>query len=99
MNRRTHLRRTGILCLHFVRNAAYYRAWNAAPIERRQTGQTGAHCSIATEVVSRDGHVLVHLTEVWERCLTCRQRTRRAGSTVLRRDNLMHTLDRCGTVR
>lgn len=36
MNRRTRLRRTGILCLHFVRNAAYYRAWNAAPVVRRR---------------------------------------------------------------
>jgi len=36
MNRRTRLRRTGILCMHFVRNAAYYRAWNAAPVARRQ---------------------------------------------------------------
>lgn len=35
MNRRKRLRRTGILCMHFVRNAAYYRAWNAAPIARR----------------------------------------------------------------
>ena len=36
MNRRTRLRRTGILCMHFVRNAAYYRAWNAAPVGRRR---------------------------------------------------------------
>jgi hypothetical protein len=36
MNRLTRLRRTGILCMHFVRNAAYYRAWNAAPAERRR---------------------------------------------------------------
>lgn len=36
MNRRTRLRRTGILCLHFLRNAAYYRAWNAAPVARRR---------------------------------------------------------------
>lgn len=36
MNRRTRLRRTGILCMHFVRNAAYYRAWNAAPVARRR---------------------------------------------------------------
>src|SRR4051812_44452313 len=36
MNRRTRLRRTGILCMHFVRNAAYYRAFNAAPVARRR---------------------------------------------------------------
>ena len=36
MNRRTRLRRTGILCLHFVRSAAYYRAWNALPVEKRR---------------------------------------------------------------
>ena len=36
MHRRTRLRRTGILCLHFLRNAAYYRAWNAAPVARRR---------------------------------------------------------------
>ena len=36
MNRRARLRRTGILCLHCLRNAAYYRAWNAAPRARRQ---------------------------------------------------------------
>jgi hypothetical protein len=36
MNRRTRLRRTGILCMHFLRNAAYYRAFNAAPIARRR---------------------------------------------------------------
>lgn len=36
MNRRTRLRRTGILCLHFLRNAAYYRAFNAAPPTRRR---------------------------------------------------------------
>lgn len=36
MNRRTRLRRTGILCMHFVRNAAYYRAFNAAPVPRRR---------------------------------------------------------------
>jgi hypothetical protein len=36
MNRRTRLRRTGILCMHFVRNAAYYRAFNAAPVVRRR---------------------------------------------------------------
>ena len=36
MNRRTRLRRTGILCLHFVRNAAYYRAFNALPVARRR---------------------------------------------------------------
>lgn len=37
MNRRTRLRRTGILCLHCLRNAAYYRAWNAGPVARRET--------------------------------------------------------------
>lgn len=37
MNRRTRLRRTGILCLHCLRNAAYYRAWNAGPVVRRET--------------------------------------------------------------
>ena len=37
MNRRTRLRRTGILCLHCLRNAAYYRAWNAGPAVRRET--------------------------------------------------------------
>jgi len=36
MNRRTRLRRTGILCLHFLRNAAYYRSWNAAPGARKR---------------------------------------------------------------
>lgn len=36
MQRRTRLRRIGILCLHCLRNAAYYRAWNAAPQARRQ---------------------------------------------------------------
>ena len=36
MHRRTRLRRTGILCLHCLRNAAYYRAWNAAPQTRRR---------------------------------------------------------------
>jgi len=36
MNRRTRLRRTGILCLQAIRNAAYFRAWNAAPISRRR---------------------------------------------------------------
>lgn len=36
MNRRTRLRRTGILCMHFVRNAAYYRSWNATPLTRRR---------------------------------------------------------------
>lgn len=36
MNRRTRLRRTGILCMHFLRNAAYYRAFNAAPVPRRR---------------------------------------------------------------
>jgi hypothetical protein len=36
VNRRTRLRRTGILSLHCLRNAAYYRAWNAAPVARRQ---------------------------------------------------------------
>lgn len=35
MQRRTRLRRTGILCLHCLRNAAYYRAWNAASQARR----------------------------------------------------------------
>ena len=37
MNRRTRLRRTGILCLHCLRNAAYYRSWNAGPVSRRIT--------------------------------------------------------------
>jgi hypothetical protein len=37
VNRRTRLRRTGILCLHCLRNAAYYRAWNAGPVARRET--------------------------------------------------------------
>ena len=36
MQRRTRLRRTGILCLHCLRNAAYYRAWNAASQNRRK---------------------------------------------------------------
>lgn len=36
MNRRTRLRRTAILCLHCLRNAAYYRSWNAAPTVRRR---------------------------------------------------------------
>jgi hypothetical protein len=36
MNRRTRLRRTGILCMHFLRNAAYYLAFNAAPVPRRR---------------------------------------------------------------
>ena len=36
MNRRARLRRTGILCLHCLRNAAYYRAWNATPRTRRE---------------------------------------------------------------
>ena len=36
MNRRTRLCRTGILCLHFLRNAAYYRTFNAAAIPRRR---------------------------------------------------------------
>lgn len=36
MNRRTRFRRTGILYMHFQRNAAYYRAWNAARAVRRR---------------------------------------------------------------
>lgn len=36
MNHRTLLRRTGILCLHCLRNIAYYRAWNAAPSLRKK---------------------------------------------------------------
>lgn len=36
MNRRTRLRRTGILCIGCLRNAAYYRAFNAAPVARRR---------------------------------------------------------------
>ena len=36
MHRHTRLRRIGILCLHCLRNAAYYRAWNAAPQIRRR---------------------------------------------------------------
>ena len=36
MNRRTRLRRTGILCMHFLRNAAFYHAFNAAPVARRR---------------------------------------------------------------
>lgn len=36
MNRRSRLRRTGILCLHFMRNLAYHRGWNAAKLERKQ---------------------------------------------------------------
>lgn len=37
MHRRKQLRRTGILCMHFVRNAAYFRAYNAAAPTRRRT--------------------------------------------------------------
>jgi hypothetical protein len=37
VNRRTRLRRTGILCLHCLRNAAYYRSWNAGSVARRKT--------------------------------------------------------------
>jgi hypothetical protein len=36
VDRKTRLRRTGILCLHFIRNAAYYRAWNCAPNSRKK---------------------------------------------------------------
>ena len=36
MNRRTRLRRTGILCLHFMRNVAFYRAWTALSAARRK---------------------------------------------------------------
>jgi hypothetical protein len=36
MQRRARIRRTGILCLHFLRNAAYYRVRNAAPEARRR---------------------------------------------------------------
>jgi hypothetical protein len=36
VTRRTRLRRTAILCLHFLRNLGFYRAWNAAPQTRRR---------------------------------------------------------------
>lgn len=36
MTRRQRLRRTGIICLHFLRNLAYYRSWNAAPLTKRR---------------------------------------------------------------